>query len=315
MTRDRWDETWHRLQAWTNGQAQSERLAAQILLFDGYGSVDPSHPLGGPDGGKDILCTKDGLPCLGGVYFPRGHQSFKEIKKKFRSDLRKAEVQQPPVRRFIFITNQELRLGEREELASIAKNIEVELYHLERITAILDSPGMHSVRAQFLGIEGVGSSGGRGGSAYALGVGSTAIGGQGGRSGRGPGGDGGHSFAVGVGSTGIGGSGGDAPQLGGGGGRGGRGPTDRFGFSSENWGVGRGGRGARTPEFNRVLQILIGLYNEYLQRFRDDAPYIEAGLEQVPTAWFNQRLVELGERWWVDEDVDSPDRTLRPVDE
>jgi len=31
----RWDETWHRLLEWTNGQAQSERLAAQILISEG----------------------------------------------------------------------------------------------------------------------------------------------------------------------------------------------------------------------------------------------------------------------------------------
>jgi hypothetical protein len=300
MTQDRWDETWHRLQDWTNSQAPSERLAAQILLFDGYESVDPSHPLGGPDGGKDILCRKDGLHCLAGVYFPRGHQNFKETKKKFRSDLQKAESQQLPVGRFIFITNQELRLAEREELTALARDIDVELYHLERVTAILDFPGMQAVRNQFLGIDGdsTGNRGGRGGSAYALGTGATAIGGQGGRGGKGPGGDGGHSFATRDGSFGIGGNGGDSAQLGGGGGRGGRGPTDRFGFPSDTWGVGRGGRGPRTPEFSRVLKILAEICSEYSRRFQGDAPYINAGLEQVPTAWLNQRLVELGEEWW-----------------
>ena len=43
-------------------------------------------------------------------------------------------------------------------------------------------------------------------------------------------------------------------------------------------------------------------------------PYIDADLEQVPTAWLNQRLVELGERWRVDEDEDGPNRTLRQLD-
>jgi hypothetical protein len=49
------------LREWTNGQAPSERLAVQILLFNGYEDVDPGHPLGGQDGGQDILCAKDGL--------------------------------------------------------------------------------------------------------------------------------------------------------------------------------------------------------------------------------------------------------------
>jgi hypothetical protein len=44
----------------------------------------------------------------------------------------------------------------------------------------------------------------------------------------------------------------------------------------------------------------------------DDAPYIDTGLEQVPTDWLNQRLVELGERWQIDEDDTL--RTLRSLD-
>jgi len=50
---------------------------------------------------------------------------------------------------------------------------------------------------------------------------------------------------------------------------------------------------------------------EYLERFSDDAPFINAGLEQVPTDWLNQRLVVLGER--VDEDDSF--RTLRELDQ
>jgi hypothetical protein len=57
---DRYDETWHRLREWTNGQAPSERLAAQILINQGFSDVDPSHPLGGKDGGKDAIAKKDG---------------------------------------------------------------------------------------------------------------------------------------------------------------------------------------------------------------------------------------------------------------
>ena len=49
----RQDETWHRLREWTSGQTPSERLAAQLLVASDYKDVDPSHPLGGPDGGRD----------------------------------------------------------------------------------------------------------------------------------------------------------------------------------------------------------------------------------------------------------------------
>ena len=74
MTRNRYDETWHRLIEWTKGQAPSERLAAQILVHEGFSSLDPSHPLGGPDGGKDAMANKDGLRFAMAVYFPRGPQ-------------------------------------------------------------------------------------------------------------------------------------------------------------------------------------------------------------------------------------------------
>jgi hypothetical protein len=54
MTQYRYDETWHRLREWTKGPSVSERLAAQILLHEGFVDLDPSHPLGGRDGGKDV---------------------------------------------------------------------------------------------------------------------------------------------------------------------------------------------------------------------------------------------------------------------
>ena len=91
-------------------------------------------------------------------------------------------------------------------------------------------------------------------------------------------------------------------QPGGQGGRGARGPIDRFGTPSNLWGAGRGGRGASTPEFSRRREVLSEICREYSERFPQDAPYIDAGLEQVPTDWLNQRLVELGERWQVDGD-------------
>jgi hypothetical protein len=248
------------------------------------------------------------------VYFPRGQQTLTTIKNKFIDDFQKIELQQPPIDRFLFITNQELRLAEREALREQAEDIEVELYHLERITAILDSPEMRDLRRQFLGIEDDSNQGrgGRGGNAYATGANSTATGGQGGRGGVGPGGDGGHALAAGDSSIGRGGHGGDGAQPGGVGGRGGRGPTDNFGTPSHLWGAGRGGRGGCTPEFIRLSGVLSDIGKEYLQRFPQDALFIDAGLEQVPTDWLNQRLIELGEKWQVDGE--DTFRALRSLD-
>jgi hypothetical protein len=150
MTTPRWDETWHRLREWTNGQAPSERLAAQVLLSDGFAALDPSHPLGGKDGGIDAVCTRGGKRWVMAVYFPRGQQPFAAIKKKFLSDLRGARSNR--AEGFAFITNQELALARRAELVRAASPLDVELYHLERITTILDSPPLAAVREQFLGL-------------------------------------------------------------------------------------------------------------------------------------------------------------------
>lgn len=147
----RWDETWHRLREWTNGQGPSERLAAQILADSSYVGIDPSHPLGGKDGTKDAVCKKDNERWIMAVYFPRGQQSFNEIKTKYESDL--AGVSKNNAVGIAFVTNQELRLAEREELRGLSENCKVDLFHLERVTLILDKPAMSGVRRQFLGID------------------------------------------------------------------------------------------------------------------------------------------------------------------
>jgi hypothetical protein len=151
MVQNRYDETWHRLREWTKGQTPSERLAAQILIHEGFQNFDPSHPLGGRDGGKDAIADKDGMRFAMAAYFPRGQQTFNKIRTKFEGDL--AGAKKSSAEAIAFVTNQELTLGERKDLRTLAAPAVVELYHLERITAILDTPGMASVREQFLDIE------------------------------------------------------------------------------------------------------------------------------------------------------------------
>lgn len=147
---NRWDETWHRLREWTNGQAPSERLAAQLLLADGFSDVKPSHPLGGPDGGKDAIATKDGKEWVMAVYFPRGKQSFSKVRHKFRKD-HQGTVSHD-IGGLVFVTNQELTLSQRAELCNSVPTA-VELYDLERVTTLLDQPAMYGVSSQFLGID------------------------------------------------------------------------------------------------------------------------------------------------------------------
>ena len=86
MARNRHDETWHRLHERTKGQTRSERLAAQILFHERFVDFDPSHPLGGKDGGKDAIATKEGMRFAMAVYFPRGQQTLNAIRVKFEGD-------------------------------------------------------------------------------------------------------------------------------------------------------------------------------------------------------------------------------------
>lgn len=121
-----------------------------MLYAEGYKNVDPSHPLGGRDGGKDAVAQKEGLVWAMAVSFPRSQQSFSAVKSKFQDDVVKARA--TGVDGVAFVTNQELRLAERAELERLAE-MPLDLFHLERLTAILDRPDMHRVRAQFLSID------------------------------------------------------------------------------------------------------------------------------------------------------------------
>lgn len=143
-------ETWSRLLEWDRGQPDSERLAARIFRLDRYEMVDPSHSLGGKDGGKDLICSKGGEKGVAASYFPRGQQTFTKIKGKFSSDWKEAEKHDPKF--FIFFTNQELRLAEREELKGLCPVL-TDIYHLERIASCLDAPSGYGLRLEFLSIE------------------------------------------------------------------------------------------------------------------------------------------------------------------
>jgi hypothetical protein len=145
----RWDETWHRLREWTQGQGPSERLAHQVLLSEGFTGLDPSHPLGGKDGGADAIACRDELRWVMAAYFPRGQQTLKKIEEKVLEDVEGVEANKADA--IAFVTNQELRRAERKALAEAAGG-RIEFFHLERLTAILDQPKMYGVRQQFLSI-------------------------------------------------------------------------------------------------------------------------------------------------------------------
>lgn len=147
-------ETRFKLKYWDKGQAESEGLAAIILSNSGYEKVDPVHPLGGPDGGKDLVCFLNGRKWIGAVYFPGKEKVYSEIKTKFLHDLE--GVGKNNAAGIVFVTNQALTESERFELKAIAqedKDVGVDIFHLERIVAILNKPQMYGTRLKFLEIK------------------------------------------------------------------------------------------------------------------------------------------------------------------
>lgn len=98
-----------------------------------------------------MILTNNGTKWIGAVYFPRGQQIFSDIKLKFEHDLE--GVKQNKAKGIVFVTNQELRLSERKELTEIDDDIDVQIYHLERLATLLNSPANYGIRMEFLEIE------------------------------------------------------------------------------------------------------------------------------------------------------------------
>lgn len=139
---------------WRGGHTKAERLCAGILVIEGYGGIDPQSPLGGRDAGKDIECTAGGQRYVAAVSFPPTLQSFAAIEAKFGDDLEKALVHEPFG--FLFFINQKVTPGERTKLVSQALERGVsttEVYHVERIRAILDSAAGYALRHEYLGVR------------------------------------------------------------------------------------------------------------------------------------------------------------------
>ncbi len=135
---------------WRYGQTQAERLCADILQVDGFSSIDPQCPLGGPDGRKDILCMRQAEKWLAAVYFPPTRSDFKDVTEKFRHDFE--GVKKHERAGFAFFTNQPITPGQRAELVQLAEPTPIELYHQERIRSILDSPKGYGLRLEYLRI-------------------------------------------------------------------------------------------------------------------------------------------------------------------
>lgn len=143
--------------------------------------------------------------------------------------------------------------------------------------------------------------GGAGGNASVTGNNSRATGGKGGDGGvYHAGSAGGDAHLASDNSLLIGGNGGHGGTVDGRGGRPARSPMyGNMTTPTFQWRFGQGGAGANHPEYDRRLHLLIAIRKEYLEAFEQDAPFIEAGVDQVPAAWVNKRLEEVGEVWRI----------------
>ena len=138
------------LKDWRFGQTQAERLVSALLHIEEYESVDPQHPLGGPDGTKDLLCRRDGKLWVAAAYFPTTEPSFKDVESKFQGDFK--GVAKNGAAGFAFFCNQRLTIGQRQTLLAHAGQTSAEVYHLERMRGILDAPRGCGVRLEYLRI-------------------------------------------------------------------------------------------------------------------------------------------------------------------
>lgn len=142
-------------------QLHREQLCRAILAIDKrFSDVRPRHPRGGPDGGRDIEALfRDESLAYGAVGFVNQANDSKEqkrsINEKFSSDLDSALGANKKPSVFVFFTNINLTIGEKDSLIDSAKKQGIthcEILDRERLRITLDSPDGFSLRFQYLNI-------------------------------------------------------------------------------------------------------------------------------------------------------------------
>lgn len=142
-------------------QLYREQLCRAILAIDKrFSEVRPRHPRGGPDGGRDIEALyKDELLTYGAVGFINQANDSKEQKKtifeKFYSDLESVICIDKKPNVFIFFTNLNLTIGEKDALIEKARQQGIthcEIFDREILRIALDNPDGFSIRFQYLNL-------------------------------------------------------------------------------------------------------------------------------------------------------------------
>lgn len=149
-------------------QLHREQLCRAVLAIDKrFANVQPRHPRGGPDGGRDIEADfrmeadfRKNLLAFGAVGFVNqandSSEQKKIIKGKFSDDLQRALSATPKPNAFGFFTNINLTIGEKNTLVTNARAAELthcEIFDRERIRIALDEPDGFALRFQYLGLS------------------------------------------------------------------------------------------------------------------------------------------------------------------
>lgn len=142
-------------------QLGREQMCLAILSIDKrFSEVRPRHPRGGPDGGRDIEAIfRHQQRTFAAVGFLNqandSNEQKRKITNKFNEDLQSALNANPIPEAFVFFTNINLTVGEKDSLTAEAKVKGFsysEIFDRERLRIALDSPDGLSIRFQHLGI-------------------------------------------------------------------------------------------------------------------------------------------------------------------
>lgn len=142
-------------------QLHREQLCRAVLATDKrFSDVRPRHPRGGPDGGRDVEAVFRGDQLAYGAvgFVNQANDSVEQkrgIQTKYSSDLKNAVNAQEQPDAFVFFTNVNLTIGEKDSLVAEAKKAGLkhcEIVDRERLRIVLDSPDGFSIRFQYLNI-------------------------------------------------------------------------------------------------------------------------------------------------------------------
>lgn len=144
----------------TNQLAREQMCLAILALDKRFSEVRPRHPRGGPDGGRDIEAmfhkTQRAFGAVGFInQADDSAEKKKRVNEKFHEDLAAALAATPKPEVFVFLTNVNLTIGEKDDLIAEARAAGAgycEVFDRERLRIALDNTDGLAIRYQHLHI-------------------------------------------------------------------------------------------------------------------------------------------------------------------